>query len=114
MRMNAPMMNFIHTPYGYCYYDLDKPVSDGGTYLIYGLWVYPEYRKHGHSKRMLQFLIDEIRETGYSGPIYIKAEPEDNSISVEDLEKYYMKMGLNVADGLKQTCSYGERKEGAD
>lgn len=34
--MNTPMMNFIHTPYGYCYYDLDKPVSDGGTYLILG------------------------------------------------------------------------------
>lgn len=43
--MNTPMMNFIHTPYGYCYYDLDKPVSDGGTYLIFGLFVLPGIQK---------------------------------------------------------------------
>lgn len=95
--MNTPMMNFIHTPYGYCYYDLDKPVSDGGTYLIFGLFVYPEYRRNGHSKRMLQFLIDEIRGTGYSGPIYVKAKPEGNSINVDTLSMYYRKMGLTVS-----------------
>ena len=94
--MHDPMMNFIHTPFGYCYYHLDKPVSDGGTYLIYGLYVYAEYRRMGHSKRMLRFLIDEIRSTGYDGAIYIKAEPEENSISVDALVQYYQGMGLTV------------------
>jgi GNAT superfamily N-acetyltransferase len=94
--MLTPMMNFIHTPYGYCYYHLDKPVSEGGTYLIYGLYVYPNYRRMGHSRRMLQFLIDEIKSTGYTGPIFIRAEPEENSISKNDLIQYYQSMGLEV------------------
>ena len=98
--MSNPMMHFIHSSFGYCYYHLDKPVSDGGTYLIYGLYVYAEYRKMGHSRRMLQFLIDEIRDTGYAGAIYIKAEPEENSISVDALVKYYRKMGLTVSTEL--------------
>lgn len=91
-------MNFIHTSFGYCYYHLDKPVSDGGTYLIYDLYVYTEYRRMGHSKRMLRFLTDEIRSTGYDGAIYVKAEPEENSISVDALVRYYRKMGLTVCD----------------
>ena len=94
--MITPMMNFIHTPYGYCYYHLDKPVSEGGTYLIYGLYINPQYRRQGHAKRMLLFLIDEIRSNGYTGPIYIKAEPEENSISIEDLVKFYQSLKLNV------------------
>lgn len=46
---------------------------------------------------MLQFLIDEIRGTGYSGPIYVKAKPEGNSINVDTLSMYYRKMGLTVS-----------------
>ena len=94
--MITPMMNFIHTPYGYCYYHLDKPLSEGGTYLIYGLYINPQYRRQGHAKRMLLFLIDEIRSNGYTGPIYIKAEPEENSISIEDLVKFYQSLKLDV------------------
>ena len=94
--MNTPMMNFIHTPYGYCYYHLDKPVSEGGTYLLFGLYVNPQYRRQGHAKRMLKFLIDEIRSKNYTGPIYIKAEPEENSIDVKDLIKFYRSLGLEV------------------
>ena len=89
-------MHFIHTPYGYCYYHLDKPVNEGGTYLIYGLYVNPQYRKQGHAKRMLNFLIDEIRSNNYIGPIYIKAEPEENSITVENLVKFYQSLGLKT------------------
>lgn len=94
--MNTPMMNFIHTPYGYCYYHLDKPVSEGGTYLLFGLYVNPQYRRRGHAKRMLLFLIDEIRSMKYDGPIYIKAEPEENSIEVSDLIAFYKSLGLTV------------------
>lgn len=94
--MNIPMMNFIHTPYGYCYYCLDKPVSEGGTYLLYGLYVNPQYRRQGHAKRMLRFLIEEIQSFGYTGPIYIKAIPEEDSISVKDLAAFYESLGLSV------------------
>lgn len=96
--MAEPMMDFIHTPYGYCYYHLDKPVSDGGTYLIYGLYVNAEFRRRGHAKRMLKFLIDEIRNTGYDGEIYVKASPEQNSISTDALIKFYRTLGLTVTE----------------
>ena len=95
--MSTPMMNFIHTPYGYCYYHLDKPVEEGGTYLIYGLYVYPQYRRQGHSKRMLNFLIDEIRAAKYKGPICIKAQPEENSIDIKKLISYYESLNLTVS-----------------
>lgn len=91
-------MRYVHTWYGYCYYNLDTPVENGGTYLIYGLYVYKEYRRNGYAKRMLQYLIDEIRNTGYTGPIYIKAEPEESSISLPDLIRFYAGMGLTVTN----------------
>jgi GNAT superfamily N-acetyltransferase len=89
-------MHFIHTNYGYCYYELDKPVSEGGTYLIYSLYVHREHRRKGYARRMLQYLIDEIRGTGYNGEIFICAEPEENSISVANLIRFYENMGLTV------------------
>lgn len=90
------MMHFIHTNYGYCYYELDKPVPEGGTYLVYSLYVHKEFRRNGCAKRMLRHVIDEIRDTGYSGAIYIKAEPQEASIEVEHLREFYKSMGLTV------------------
>lgn len=109
--MVEPMMNFIHTPYGYCYYHLDKPVSDGGTYLIYGLYVHAAYRRKGHARRMLKFLIDEIRAAGYDGEIYIKAEPEENSISVYALTDFYRGMGLSTTTDSGGTQPQREASE---
>lgn len=91
-------LRYIHTWYGYCYYNLDKPVEDGGTYLIYCLYVHKGYRRKGFAKRMLQYLIEEIRNTGYAGEIYIEAGPEENSISFHDLVQFYTKMGLTVTN----------------
>ncbi|MBQ7003099.1 MAG: GNAT family N-acetyltransferase [Oscillospiraceae bacterium] len=90
------LTRYIHTNAGHCYYELNKPVADGGTYLIYDLYVYFEYRRKGYARKMLQYLIDEIRSTGYQGDIYIKAEPRCDSISIANLVQFYTDMGLTV------------------
>ena len=82
--------NFIQNKFGYCFYILDScPV-------IYNLYVYPQYRRCGHSKILLQFVINEIRKTGYTGGIGIQAKPRENSISQNDLIKYYESIGLKL------------------
>lgn len=82
--------NFIHNKFGYCYYSLEP------TPIIYNLYVEPEYRKQGHSKKLLQYVIDAIRETGWSGEITIEAKPQEESICLEKLIKYYESIGLKV------------------
>lgn len=81
--------NFISTQYGYCYYDLEN-------YLIYNLYVYEDCRRKGCAKRLLQYAINEIKQTGYTGEIYIQANPRENSISKNDLISFYESMGLSM------------------
>lgn len=82
--------NFIQTKFGYCFYNLDlNPV-------IYNLYVYPQYRKCGHSRTLLELVIKEIRKSGYKGKIFIEAKPKEDSIELSDLTKYYKSMGLEI------------------
>lgn len=81
---------FISTNFGYCFYTL-YPYP-----LIYNLYVFPEYRKKGNSKTLLCFCINEIKKSGYYGKIKIQAEPKENSISQQDLIRYYKNMGLSI------------------
>lgn len=83
------METYISTHYGYCYYDLKN-------HLIYNLYVYPDYRNKGYAKRLLQYAINEIRQTGYTGEIYIQAEPREDSISKADLISFYKYMELTI------------------
>ena len=82
---------FIHTEYGYCYYALT-------TYaLIYNLYIEPKYRFKGKSKRLSNLVISEIKhEVGTGVKIFIEAQPKENSISKEELEKYYKTLGLEI------------------
>ena len=82
--------NFIQNKFGYCFYSL------GACPLIYNLYIYPEYRLSGNSKNILEIVISEIRKNGYSSEIYIQAIPKEESISLEDLTKYYKRMGLFI------------------
>lgn len=82
--------NFIQTKFGYCFYTLDSPA------FIYGLYIHPQYRRRGHSKILLKFVISAIRESGYTGEIHIEAEPEKESIGIKDLIRYYEQLGLVV------------------
>ncbi|MFA5754179.1 MAG: GNAT family N-acetyltransferase [Patescibacteria group bacterium] len=84
--------NFYHDKYGYCYYSIipnKKP-------LIYNLYTEPEFRQKGHARKMLQFVIDEIRKTGYQDGIEIECLPREDSIDFEKLNLFYKNMGLEV------------------
>ena len=81
--------DFIQTKYGYCFYAFEPCV-------IYNLYTNPEYRGQGRAKRLLQLVIDEIRETGYAGEIEIEASPRENCIPEEALVELYNTFGLKV------------------
>ena len=83
------MEDFIQNRFGYCFYEIKK-----NTALIYNLYIHPEYRRQGRAKKLLRILINEIREMGYVGEIEIDVAPKENSISLEKLSSFYMKMGL--------------------
>jgi ribosomal protein S18 acetylase RimI-like enzyme len=84
--------NFIHDKYGYCYYDF----SPDKTPLIYNLWVEPKDRRQGHAKRLLQYVINEIRKTGYQGEIKIEANPREDNIDKSKLTMFYENLGLSI------------------
>lgn len=82
--------DFIQTKYGYCFYSIeDEP-------LIYNLYIHPQYRRQGHSRVLLNFVILAIRKDGYAGKIRIQANPREDSIELNTLIKYYQSMGLYV------------------
>jgi ribosomal protein S18 acetylase RimI-like enzyme len=64
--------------------------------IIFNLYVYPKYRQHGHGRKLLQLVINEIRETGYQGSIRIESIPRENSITLENLIIFYKSMGLEI------------------
>ena len=84
--------NFIHNKYGYCYYEIEQDK----TPLIFNLYVYPQYRKQGHARKILEFVMNEIRQTGYTGMINIEVSPREDSISRESLAGFYSSLGLNL------------------
>lgn len=87
------MKKDLKNNYGHCCYCV---CSDDNCSMIYNLFIENEYRKMGHAKEFILQAIKEIRETGYSGDIKVVAEPEEDSISKEDLIKFYENMGLKV------------------
>lgn len=80
--------NYISTKYGYCYYLINKD----DTVLVHTLYIEPDYRRKGYATHLVKMIINEIRETEkYYGEIQIKAEPQENSISEDDLISFYKK-----------------------
>lgn len=88
--------DFIHMKFGYCYYTTEKSDAWKTGAVIYNLYVHPEYRRQGKSRKLLQYAINEIRESGYMGEIGIEATPRDDSISIDKLISFYKSMNLIV------------------
>lgn len=84
--------NFIHDKYGYCYYNVEPDAQP----IIFNLYTKIKYRHQGYARKHLEYVIGEIRKTGYEGKIGIEAKPKDNSIRVEDLARFYNSMGLDI------------------
>jgi GNAT superfamily N-acetyltransferase len=86
---------YISTRYGYCYYFINS--SD--IALIHTLYVEPEHRRKGYATHLIKLILNEIEFIeDFHGEIQIKAEPQENSISKEDLISFYKKMGLKVLE----------------
>jgi len=81
----------IQNKYGYCEYSFERDFVH-----IYNLYIYPEYRKQGKAREILQRCIDKIRSLGYNDEIQIVAQPQENSISYECLKQFYESLGLKV------------------
>lgn len=96
--------NFIHDKYGYCYYFIEPKKKP----IIFGLYTEPEYRHGGFARKHLEYVINEIRKTGYEGKIEIEVDPKENSISPEELALFYIRMGLKI----RQTSGRGTQGEG--
>jgi len=84
--------NFYHDKYGYCYYSIEP----GKKPMIYNLYIEPEYRRKGHAREHLKFVIKEIRKTGYKGSIEIEVAPREDSIDLAKLVAFYESLGLKI------------------
>ena len=84
------MENFIHNKFGYCFYSVQEDSA-----VIFNLYVHPEYRRQGKGKKLLAYVISEIREI-YSGEIDVEVVPRENSISIGRLFSFYQNMGLRA------------------
>lgn len=89
------MKDSISNDYGHCYYCV---CVNENCAFIYNLYVNKEHRRKGHAKQFIQQAINKIREIGYEKDIEIIAEPEEESITKDDLIKFYEKMNLKVID----------------
>jgi len=67
--------------------------------MIFNLYVHFEYRRQGKAKKLLQYAINEIRETGYGGEIAVEADPREGSIDLDKLLLFYKSMGLKIIEG---------------
>lgn len=83
--------NFVHNKYGWCYYETTSPRMA----LIYNLYVKKEYRRQGKARHLIELVLAELNTMGIK-KFDIKVEPYEDSISVEDLIKFYESMGLRV------------------
>jgi len=84
---------YISTRYGYCYYF----INNTGDVLIHTLYVEPEFRRRGYATHLIQLILKEIEFVeDFHGEVQIKAQPQENSISKQDLISFYKRMGLKV------------------
>ena len=85
--------NYISTKYGYCYY----LINSDNTVLLHSLYIEPQYRRKGYATHLIKLILKEIDEIeNFHGEIQIKAEPQENSISKENLISFYERMGLKI------------------
>ena len=82
--------DFIQNRFGYCFYSIGK------SCVVYNLYIHPKYRKQGRARKLLTFVINEIRESGYNGDIGIEVSPRGKSINLTSLTVFYKDMGLKI------------------
>jgi ribosomal protein S18 acetylase RimI-like enzyme len=81
----------ISNKFGYCSYTFIK-----GIVYIFGLYIYPKYRKKGKASKLLYKIIKDIRSKGYNKEIEIEPSPKEDSISLNELIAFYKSLGLKI------------------
>ena len=87
--------NFIHTKYGYCYWAMQPNKIP----IIFNLYTEPKFRRKGHAREHLQYIIKEIRNTGYAGNIEIEGPSFYDGVRSQWIAGFYKSMGLAVIKG---------------
>lgn|SRR5574344_805381 len=84
--------SFIHTNYGYCYYEIKENKG-----LIYNLYIEESYRHQGLAKHLLSMIINEIKQINPDiKEIYIGIDSNNKNIDINHLYKFYASLGLEV------------------
>lgn len=87
---------YINGISGYCCYSFNQ---DHSRAVIYNLYIYPEYRRKGKARKLLQSAIDEIKSIGnYKGEIEIQIDPREGSINLKALRLFYTSLGLKILE----------------
>lgn len=86
----------VQTKFGRCSYDfVDDYVH------IYDLYIIPDYRRQGNARKLLLYIINEIRKTGWDKEIQIVADPTEDNINKNDLINFYKSLDLTVYEFYK-------------
>lgn len=87
----------IKTIYGRVKWGLYTIDSDKMYYIIYDLYINKEFRHKGFAKALLQAASNIISvENVNKHPIGIMPKPMEDSITIEDLTRFYRKMGFDI------------------
>lgn len=74
-------------------YILDNFKNDNFFYVLY-LRTIPEYRNLGLAKKLMKFIINKAKELGYTELYLMSYSLEKNSMSSENLLKFYKSLGF--------------------
>jgi len=95
----------VSTKYGYVtYYIYDEVEIDRSTGEEYKekrvhidfVYVYPEYRRQGHARELINKTLKDIENKYPKLPIYMVAEPKEDNIDMGNLVEFYEDMGFEV------------------
>lgn len=84
---------FVQENYGWCKWSFEEDYVH-----IYDLYILTNCRRQGKAKELLLKTIKIIRDTGWTKPIQIVADPLTQDISKEKLKSFYESLGLLVFD----------------
>lgn len=75
-----------------------KPVIAKNYFMINCLWVSGQFKGHGHSKRLLQYCIDDAKKNGKNGIVVVSSVKKKPFLTDKS---FYMNHGFEVVDSAQ-------------
>lgn len=82
----------VQNEFGHCFYTM---LGDHG--FVWNLYIYPEHRRKGKARELLECVKKILNKEGYS-TIKMYAVPTENSIERVELVRFYESMGFHVLE----------------